>query len=140
MKKFLLMMVVALGIGLVLTSCKSKEERFIADLQELTEKLEKADGVTDVLAITTKADREMKSKYGEHWDNMVPEGLNLTDEQKAQVLKLQERMSVAAAQKAASGFGDIMDAVGSAANTLGSAAEALDALTGSDDSKDTQEE
>ncbi len=139
MKKFVLIAVVALGIGLMLTSCKSKEERFISDLQELTEKLEKADGMTEVLSITTKAEKEMRDKYGDNWEVTGPEGLNLTDEQKEQVQKLQERMSAAVAQKSASGIGDLMNAFGSAVNSLSSGAEALDDLIGSGDSDDSPE-
>ena len=137
MRKFVLLAVVALGIGLMLTSCKSKEERFIADLQELTEKLEKADGMTEVLSITTKAEKTMRDKYGDNWNSMGPEGLNLTDEQQEQVKELQERMNVAVAQKSAAGMGDLMNAFDSAVNSVNSGVEALDDLIGSGDSNDS---
>ncbi len=94
MKKFLLTLVVTLGIGLLLTSCKSKEERYLADYEDAVEQVEKAaengKDLKEIKEIAEKAGKEMEEKYGENWES-DPEGLTLTDEQKEQVKKLENR-------------------------------------------------
>ena len=104
MKKFLLTLVVTLGIGLLLTSCKSKEERYLADYEDAVEQIEKAaengKDLVEIKELTDKLSKEMEEKYGENWDSSDPDGLNLTDEQKKQIEKLDNRAKDAARKKA----------------------------------------
>lgn len=103
MKKFLLTLVVTLGIGLLLTSCKSKEERYIADYEDAVEQVEKAvengKDLKEIEEIAVKTDKEMEEKYGKNWE-FEPEGVTLTDEQKEQIKKLDKRAEEATIKKA----------------------------------------
>lgn len=103
MKKFLLTLVVTLGFGLLITSCKSKEERYLADYEDAVEQVEKAaengKDLGEIKEIAEKAGKEMEEKYGEDWES-DPEGVTLTDEQEEQIKKLDNRAEDALRKKA----------------------------------------
>ncbi len=85
MKKFLLTLVVTLGFGLLITSCKSKEERYLADYEDAVEQTENLQKEAE------KINKEMEEKYGENWE-FDPEGVTLTDEQKDKRRELKKRL------------------------------------------------
>lgn len=142
MKKIVLLTLFTLAISIAFTSCKSKEEQFIGDMKSLTEKMEKADGMFELGAITLKASKDMAEKYGKDWEHFDNNGMNFTPEQKAELEDLQKRMTLAAGKSTASGLDGLkkgLDSMGGMVDDLDKMTDKAKDLLGDGDNADEQE-
>ena len=103
MRKYLLLFVVTVFLS-SLISCgeKTKEEKFLSDLEEFVEKVEKVETKEDLNALedfSKQCEKKFADLYGVNDPTKLDgSGLNLTDEQKEKYYKIIERL-VNAAQK-----------------------------------------
>ena len=96
-------------IGEHVGQSKSKEEQYIDEMKEFVAKLEKTDGVTEMVSLTFDYDKQMKSQFGEDYDDIDKNGLNFTDEQKAELKALEETIKAIGEKKSASAMGAMGD-------------------------------
>lgn len=126
MKKFLLIGVAAIVMSFILTACQSKEESYISELRKTTEKIEKADGLTEVMKIAADFEKKMRSEYGNQWTNIEKLDLHFTDEQKIEIAELFVRMEAATTEQSASTLDSAMGLAGSVMGILGDDSEEKD--------------
>ena len=84
-------LLVTISVGLTLTSCHSKEERFINDMRVLVEKAEQTDNPTELQAVIVEVGI-LESKYGKNWEP------KFTVEQEAEIVELSTRFAAACIQ------------------------------------------
>lgn len=94
MKRKLFIAAALMCMALLFSSCQSKEDQRINDMESLVIKAENCENFTDLVSLSSDY-QKLKDKYGR-------EHLNFTYEQKAEMRKLTNRFAEASARVAES--------------------------------------